>query len=188
MNKLTIAAQTIKDMVSALDVGQAIGIEIRHGRCQCPLHNGKDFNCVLYKGNRGFYCHVCKQGGDVISFVQQYYKMQFPDTVRWFNATFNLGIDIDSPMSKEAVKQAENARKKREREREFLEWKERRQFDMALTADEIVKRLEEMRDSNTPKTYGEEWNSKFCNAVVLLPEARRYAEDCIMYSIKEVQN
>ena len=68
-NKLTIAAQTIKDRISALEVGNAIGLEIKHGRCQCPFHGGKDFNCVLYKGNRGWYCHVCKSGGDVLSFA-----------------------------------------------------------------------------------------------------------------------
>ena len=47
MNRLTIAAQTIKDSVSALEAGEAMGLEVRHGRCQCPLHGGQDFNCVL---------------------------------------------------------------------------------------------------------------------------------------------
>ena len=49
MNQLTIAAQRIKDTISAQDVGVAMGLEIRHGRCRCPLHGGGDFNCVLYK-------------------------------------------------------------------------------------------------------------------------------------------
>lgn len=185
VNKLTIAAQTIKDSISALDVGQAIGLEIRHGRCQCPFHGGKDFNCVLYKGNRGWYCHVCKSGGDVLSFVQRYYSMSFPDSVRWFNGTFHLGMDIDSPMSPEAVKQAENARKKRECERLFIEWKERMAFDLALTADEIVRKLEDIRDENVPKTPDEPWNVPFRMAVGLLPEARRFAEDCMMDCIRE---
>jgi len=179
MNKLTLAAQTIKDTVSAQDVGRAMGLEIRHGRCRCPIHGGHDFNCVLYKGNRGWYCHVCKSGGDVLSFAQQYYHMQFPDTVRWFNDTFNLGMDIDSPMSKDAVKQAEIARKQRERERELIEWKKKRQFDLALDADDIVRRLEKIRDDNRPRTYGR-WPDLFWKAVILLPEARMFAEDCMM--------
>jgi len=188
MNKLTIAAQTIKDSVSAFDVGHALGLEIRHGRCQCPIHGGQDFNCVLYKGNRGYYCHVCHQGGDVISFVQRYYNMQFPDSVRWLNATFNIGMDIDSPMTKEAVKQAENARKIRERERKSKEWEEKMRLDMAILADRIVERLEEVRDARRPRTYGEEWDESFCTAVVTLPEARRFADDCMMDCMKEVQN
>ena len=95
MNKLTLAAQTIKDSVSALDTGQAMGLEIRRGRCKCPFHNGKDFNCVLYRGNRGWFCHVCKAGGDVISFAQQYYSMSFKDSIAWFNDTFHLGLDLE---------------------------------------------------------------------------------------------
>jgi len=179
-----LAAQTIKDSISALDVGTAMGLEIRHGRCQCPLHGGHDYNCVLYKGDRGFYCHVCKQGGDVIRFVQEYHKMRFPDAVRWINDAFHLGLDIDAPMNTEAVKQAENAVKTREREREYAEWKERMRFDLALAADMIVERLEEVRDKRRPRTYGE-WDPVFCKAVVTLPEARRFAEDCMMDCMKE---
>lgn len=180
---LTLAAQTIKDTVSALDVGQAMGLEIRHGRCRCPLHGGHDFNCRLYPGNKGFYCHVCKCGGDVLSFAQEYYGTSFKDTIAWFNSTFSLGMDIESPLSPDAVKQAENARKTREEEREFREWKERMRFDLLLTADEILERLEEQRDQNVPRTPDEPWNAKFCEAVRTIPAARRFSENCMMQCI-----
>ena len=185
MNKLTIAAQVIKDSVSALDVGNALGLEIRRGRCKCPIHNGGDYNCVLYKGNRGYYCHTCKSGGDVRSLVQQYYKMSFPDCVKWFNSTFNLGMDIESPMSPEAVKQAEIAQRRRVREREFREWKDRMGFDLHLTADQIVFMLERIRDDNVPKDPYEAWNRNFRIAIELLPEARQFAEDTMMDCIKQ---
>lgn len=185
MNSLALAAQKIKDSVSALDVGHAMGLEIRHGRCQCPIHGGKDFNCVLYKGNRGYYCHVCKSGGDVISFVQRYYNMSFKDSAKWFNDTFHLGMDIDSPLSPETVKQADFARKQREEERAFMEWKERMQFDLALTADRIVEMLEEQRDKNAPADPDGEWSEKFCEAIRLLPGARRFAQNCWFRNIKE---
>lgn len=179
MNKLTIAAQQIKDVVSALDAGQMMGLEIRHGRCQCPFHGGKDYNCVLYKRNRGWYCHVCKQGGDVLSFVQQYYNMSFKDCVAWFNDAFHMGLDIEGKIDPKKKKQAEIALLRRKRAIEFEMWKERMSFDMALTADDIVRKLEEIRDEHRPRTYGE-WDDAFCFAVRLLPEARRFAEDCMM--------
>ena len=186
MTALMLAAQKVKESISALDVADMLGWEVRHGRCQCPLHGGHDFNCRLYPGNKGFYCHVCKRGGDVISLVQEYYGTSFKDTIAWFNATFNLGMDIDSPLSQEAVKQAENALKMREREREFRKWKEMMRFDLALTADKIVEILEEQRDINVPKTADEAWNMDFCEAVLLLPVARRFAKDC-MYDCIEVK-
>ena len=185
MNSLTLATQTIKDTVSAQDVGQALGLEIRHGRCQCPFHGGKDFNCVLYPGNRGWYCHVCKRGGDVVSFAQEYLNVPFPDTIRWFNSTFGLGMDIDSPLSPDVAKRADFSRKKRILEQELEKCGERIRLSLALTMDRMVRRLEDVRDANQPKTYGEKWNDEFCKAVELLPEAERYAEECMIECVKK---
>ena len=184
-NNLSLAAQKIKDSVSALDVGEAIGLEIRRGRCKCPIHGGNDFNCVLYGGDRGYYCHVCKSGGDVIKFVQEYHGTSFKEAVEWFNSTFSLGMDIESPLSPEAVKQAENARKTREEERELREWVERMQFDLMLAGDLILEKLEEQRDANLPKTPDETWNRKFCEAVQLIPVAKRFVQGCMMKCTKE---
>lgn len=184
MNNLTIAAQTIKDTISAQDVGHAIGLEIRHGRCKCPIHGGNDFNCVLYKGNRGYYCHVCKSGGDVIQFAQQYYKNAFKDCIAWFNDTFHMGLDLGSDISPQKKRAAEIALQRRKNAIEFAEWKERMLFDLALTADDIVRRLENLRDEKRPRTYGD-WDKDFCEAVKLLPDARQFADECMMYCMKE---
>ena len=183
-DRYAIAAQTIKDSISAIDVGEAMGLEIRHGRCKCPIHGGTDFNCVLYSGNRGYYCHVCKSGGDILSFVQRYYSIGFKDSVRWVNGTFHLGLDIDSSLSPEQQRQAEIALKRRKNAIEFQEWKDRMQFNLALLADDFVRLLEDIRDEKRPRTYGE-WDPGFCAAVVLLPEARRFADDCMMDCMKE---
>ena len=186
MDNLSLAAQTIKDTISALDVGNAIGLNVdRHGRCSCPFHNGKDRNMKLFPGNRGFSCFVCHESGDVIKLVRQYYTMTFKDCIAWFNDTFRIGLDLGSTITPEKRRQAEKALQMRKRAIEFQQWKERLQFDLALTADEIVRKLEEQRDRNVPATVGEAWNDLFCEAVELMPEARRFADDCMMYCMKE---
>lgn len=185
MNNYAIAVDIIKNNISALDVGKTIGLNIdNHGRCPCPFHNGKDRNMKLFTGNRGYSCFVCHNSGDVISFVRQYYSMSFKDCVAWFNDTFRLGLDIESPMSQDELKRAENARKMRERERAFHEWKDYARFRLALDADEIVGKLEEQREQHMPKTPYEAWDEKFCEAVEALPEARRFADDCMMNCMK----
>ena len=186
MSRLTVAADTIKNSVSALDVGQMLGLEIRHGRCQCPIHGGTDFNCVLYKGNRGYYCHVCKSGGDVIRFVQEYQRLSFPDAVRWFDGAFHMGLELNGRIDPKKQRQAEIALQMRKRAAEYEAWKDRMRFDLALTAEDLVQRMETIRDEKRPKTYGE-WDSEFCEAVRLLPEARRFAEECMM-NCMEVKN
>ena len=187
MTRFQIAVNTIKNSVSALDVANALGWEVRHGRCKCPIHGGVDYNCRLYPGDRGYVCWVCKSGGDVVKLVRESVMQgaSFRDVLAWFNDTFRLGMDIESPMSPEAVKQAEIAQRRRVREREFMEWKDRMGFDMHLTADQIVFMLERIRDDNVPKDPYEAWNRNFRIAIELLPEARQFAEDTMMDCIKQ---
>ena len=185
MTNLTLAAQAIKDTISAQDVGNAMRLEIRHGRCQCPMHGGHDFNCVLYKGDRGYYCHVCKQGGDTIKFVQEYYKSSFKDAIAWINDTFCLGLDLDRKIDPAEARRAEIAVQRRKDARELAAWKDRIQFDLFLLADRILEMLEEQRDMNLPKTPDEEWNPKFCEAIRMIPAARVFAESCYADCVKK---
>ena len=179
--QLGIAAQTIKDRVSALDVGHAMGLEIRHGRCRCPIHGGMNYNCALYPGDRGYKCFSCGSAGDVISLVRNVNTgMSFPEAIAWFDDTFHLGLELGKPIDPEKQRRAEMALQRRKRAREYQVWLERMKFDMELTAVAILRQLEKTRDENVPKTADEEWNEKFCTAVRLIPEAERLCEECNM--------
>ena len=185
MTKYQIAADTIKQTVSALDVANVLGWEVRHGRCRCPIHGGKDFNFRLYPGNRGYMCWVCKSAGDVISLVRNYYSdMSYRQCIAWFDATFRLNLDIEGKIDQQKQKQAEIAIQRRKKAREMLEWKERMQFNLYLLAERLVDRLENDRDDHRPRTYGE-WDERFYTSVRLLPEARRFAEDCMIDCTKQ---
>lgn len=182
---MSIAVQTIKDNISAVDIGRVLGLEIRHGRCKCPIHGGNDYNCVLYKGNRGFYCHVCKEGGDIVSFVRKYYNMSFKDAVSWINATFHMGLDLEGKIDRETQRRAEMAQRMRKNAIEFQEWKDRMRLDLALAVDLIVEKLEERRDLHAPKTPDEAWDPLFCEAIRVLPAARKFAEKCFAECLKK---
>ena len=181
MNQYQIATDIIKQSVSALDVATALGWEVQHGRCKCPIHNGDGYNCKLYPGNRGYMCWVCKSAGDVISLVRNYYSdMSYRQCLLWFRDTFHLPLDLEGNIDPAKQKAAEKALQMRKNAIAFEEWKKQFRFDLALTADEIVRKLEKQRDANLPKTPDEEWNVMFCEAVTLLPAARRFADDCWM--------
>ena len=177
MNKYQIAADSIKNNVSALDVAKALGLEIRHGRCKCPIHGGNDYNCRLYPGNRGYVCWVCKSGGDVIKFVQESQGLGFKAAISWLDSTFHLGLELDSPIDPAKQRAAEIALQRRKREHELQEWKKQMRFNLALLADRITERLEEIRDEHRPRTYGN-WDEEFYMAVRLLPEALAFTEEC----------
>ena len=186
MNQLTLAVQTIKETISTIDVANAIGLEVRHGRCQCPIHGGTDFNCRLYPGNRGYMCWVCKSAGDVINFVRNiYHDMSFRNSISWFNDNFHLNLNIDSPLSPEALEAAKKRQREHDAKEAFRRWEEEIKFSNALDTFELLRRLEVQRDENTPKTPDESWTPPFCQAVELLPTVRQMAEDAWYDCVKQ---
>ena len=55
----------------------------RRGRGQCPFCDSRTgFSCNEDKGL--FFCFACNAKGDKISFIQQYYKTDFPGALQWF--------------------------------------------------------------------------------------------------------
>ena len=51
MRDLATITDIIRQSVSAVEAGRELGLRPdRHGRCACPVHNGKDRNCKLYEG------------------------------------------------------------------------------------------------------------------------------------------
>ena len=74
---------------------------------------------------------------------------------------------------------------RRKLEEETVQWKQRMLFEMHLTAMQMLTRLEEIRDEHRPTDPDEPWDSEFCDAVRLIPEARRFAEECYMNCTEE---
>lgn len=112
------AAETIKQSISMLDICHQYGIQVnRAGFACCPIHGEKSPSMKVYPGNKGWHCFGCHQGGDVISFVQQYFGLDFISAVRKLNDDFNLHLPIDERPDREAQKKArEEAYRRRKAE------------------------------------------------------------------------
>ena len=85
----------IRNIISAEDICKTFGLNIKHGRCACPFHNGKDMNMQVYPGNRGFYCFVCHKGGDCISLARGLLSEEqytYNAAARWIDKEFNLNL------------------------------------------------------------------------------------------------
>ena len=171
-----VYADTVKENVSALDVGHALGLDIRKGRCKCPIHNGSDYNCSLSKTKPFYHCFVCGAKGDVIGLVRAIMDMPFPDALRWFNSTFNLQMDIDSSKDEKRLKKAKNALKRKAEQRRFTEHIEKLDYDLYLAVCTAYDRFEKQRDDNRPKRYSEDWNKPFAESFELLPELKENME------------
>ena len=93
--EIRYVADIIRNSVSALDAGHALGIHTDYkGRCKCFIHGGEHMNMKLYDENRGYYCFVCHAYGNVIDLVKNYTHCSFMDAIEWLNESFNIGITI----------------------------------------------------------------------------------------------
>ena len=91
-------ASEIKSRVTMPQILTAYGIPVKtHKRIPCPIHHGNDNN-FSFKDDH-FKCWVCGAQGDVISFVQQYFDLDFKDAIGKLNADFSLGLPMGSSLS-----------------------------------------------------------------------------------------
>lgn len=63
-------------------------------RALCPFHTEKDPSFYVNPDKGIFYCFGCKKGGNAITFLMEYEKLDFPAAVR--RLAKNLGIEIDT--------------------------------------------------------------------------------------------
>lgn len=184
MRNYALFTDDIRERVSAREAAVALGIRVnRHGRCQCPIHHGQDYNMVLYADNRGWYCHRCKQGGDVIRLVERTMNCSFKDAVEWLNSAFKLGLPLDGQDIRVSARDAENARKRRQIERELKDAIREELFETYLDAGSLVMKLEDDMERFRPVRWNEEWDGRFVTALRLLPEARELAVEASMATI-----
>jgi DNA primase len=63
-------------------------------RALCPFHSEKDPSFYVNPDKGIFYCFGCKKGGNAISFLMEYEKLDFPTVVK--RLAKELGIEIDT--------------------------------------------------------------------------------------------
>lgn len=178
MTSRRYTADLIRQSVSAVEAANALGLEINHsGRCKCPLHGGKDYNMRLYDGDRGYFCFVCHQKGDVISLVQGVLGCTFTEAIKWLSDTFHLNVGVDTAPTKETLQRAEKRARTRKELHRLEREAEDRSFDTFLSASDFIRQLEQTIDECAPDNPDAPWSKRFCMALKLMPEARAVAEE-----------
>ena len=86
----------IRSAVSMRNVLEHYGIEIgRDGFAVCPFHSDRHPSMKIYPGERGFFCFVCHEGGDIFKFIQRMDGCSFPEAVDRAAAIGGLDAEAD---------------------------------------------------------------------------------------------
>lgn len=135
-------AELIKQSISMLDVCHQYGIQVnRAGFACCPIHGEKSPSMKVYPGNKGWHCFGCHQGGDVISFVRQYFGLDFLSAVRKLNDDFNLHLPIDERPDRETEKKN---REDAYRRRKACERRQKRLVELQKARDKALTEFAEL--------------------------------------------
>lgn len=85
----------IKEAVGMRQAAAFYGYPVdRQGRCLCPFHNDKHPSMKIYPQNKGYYCFVCNEGGDVIKFVAKIFGLSNEDAAKRLIADFGIPVKL----------------------------------------------------------------------------------------------
>ena len=170
-------AEMIKSSVTMKQALEFYGFNIYRGnRIACPFHGGKGAN--LGFSEDVWHCFVCGARGDLLSFVQDYFKLDFKNAIRMINRDFNLGLPIDEAERsiqrfEEARQRAQQYRERRERDlkaREMLE-------NEFLSALEAWLELDSLRRTYAPTSPTDAIDDRYVYAVMHIQEAEARLDD-----------
>lgn len=65
----------------------------------CPLHNDTDASFSVNEEGQFFKCFGCGAGGDVIEFIQQYHKVNFPKAVEFAKEYAGFDGEVRKPLA-----------------------------------------------------------------------------------------
>ena len=101
--------ETIKSRYSMQDILDRCNIPgNKNGFCKCVFHKEDTASMKVYK--TGYYCFGCGKGGDIISFVKSYQKLDFKDASQWIS-----GEELSRRLKDQVT--AANIRRKKKQDR-----------------------------------------------------------------------
>lgn len=132
--------------VTCEDLARAEGLEIRHGRIQCPLHGGHNFNFKLGGTTGRGYCFKCGRYADSVSLAAALWHVSQREAAEELNMRFNLGLAPATVTAAErerrdATRQRERDLRERERKKAVQEWGEACEAERA--AQQAIERFTE---------------------------------------------
>ncbi|MDQ2086482.1 CHC2 zinc finger domain-containing protein [Herbivorax sp. ANBcel31] len=98
----------VKANIKTLEVAKAYGLNLkRKGStyfCVCPFHKEKTGSFAIYP-DRGFYCHGCGVGGDVIKLTELLFNLNPLEAAHKIASDFNIPVEGKRNYTKEQKRQ-----------------------------------------------------------------------------------
>ncbi|MDP1785199.1 MAG: DNA primase, partial [Sulfuricurvum sp.] len=93
-----ITADSIEGLKSRLDIVDVVGsyIELKRAganfKAPCPFHDEKSPSFTVNPARQKYHCFGCGVGGDSISFVMEYEKLNYPEAIEKLAVSVNFSL------------------------------------------------------------------------------------------------
>lgn len=140
--------ERVRDSVTMAHLANMYGYKVnRAGMMRCPFHHDKHPSLKVYDGNRGFYCFVCNEGGDIFDFVMKHDGLEFIAAVE--RVADMAGIPISD--GKKSLSEAEMAKiQKRKIERDAAEKEKEDRYRRMTEISGKIRILRTIKERCTP--------------------------------------
>ena len=88
----------IRDLADIVDVvSQFVDLKNRGNNFfgLCPFHNEKTPSFSVAPSKQIYHCFGCGKGGNVFSFIMDYQKISFPESIKILADKYNVNLEID---------------------------------------------------------------------------------------------
>ena len=107
MNKIPeITIDSIREASDIVDVvSQYVDLKQRGANYfgLCPFHNEKTASFSVAPSKQIYHCFGCNAGGNVFSFLMEYQKISFPESVQALADHYNIKIELDKTHSESEI-------------------------------------------------------------------------------------
>jgi len=82
------------------DFMERMGFEFERGKYNCPIcgsgtGKNKSSAFMVYPGERGWYCHACVKGGNIINFMMEWKNLDFKDAIQELAGIYGIDKEAD---------------------------------------------------------------------------------------------
>lgn len=124
----------IRRLVSMRQLANLYGYEVtRSGMMRCCFHGeDKHPSLKVYDGDRGWWCFVCNEGGDIFDFVMRHDGLEFPKAVERIAEMAGIPIaDSKNGLSDKDKSRIRQQKAEREAAQKAKEQREQRMSELA---------------------------------------------------------
>lgn len=149
----------------------------RTSKMICPFHSDTHASLHVYKGDGGFYCFTCGAHGDVITFVQKLFGLDFMDACKKMDQDFRLHLGVGETRSKEEREAAERAFRERVERKQRHEERRKLLYSIYNAAFNRYTFLDILKRDNTPTGFDGEFSPEYAYAIKHIDEAWQAVEE-----------